>query len=44
MVLTHHNPTSTNEKTPQLLTSISSIKEEPIQIEKNPIYEEPSRR
>jgi hypothetical protein len=42
IALAHYNPTSTNEKPLQLLISTSLIEEEPIQLEKNPIYEEPS--
>jgi hypothetical protein len=42
MVLAHYNPTSTNEKALQLLSSTNSIEKQPIQLEKKPIYEESS--
>jgi Tfp pilus assembly protein FimV len=42
MALVHYNPTSTNKKALQLLSSMSSVEKEPIQLEKQPIYEEPS--
>jgi hypothetical protein len=42
MVLAHYNPISINEKALQLLSSTSLIEEEPIQLKKKPIYEEPS--
>jgi site-specific recombinase XerD len=35
MALAHYNPTSTNEKALQLLSSMNSIEKEPIQLEKN---------
>jgi hypothetical protein len=35
MALTHYNPTSTNEKALQLLSSTNSIEISPIQLEKN---------
>jgi hypothetical protein len=42
MALAHYNPTSTNEKALQLLFSINSMEILPLQLEKKPIYEEPS--
>jgi site-specific recombinase XerD len=41
MALAHYNPTSTNEKALQLLSSTNSIEKEPIQLEKKPIYDKP---
>jgi hypothetical protein len=40
--LLNYNPTSTNEKALQLLTSTNLIEEEPIQPKKNFLYDEPS--
>jgi hypothetical protein len=42
MALAHYNPTSTNEKALQLLSSTNSMEIIPLQLEKKPIYEEPS--
>jgi hypothetical protein len=42
MELAHYNPTSTNEKALQLLSSTISIQTETIQTEKKPSYEESS--
>jgi hypothetical protein len=42
MALVHYNPICTNEKELQLLSSMDSIEQEPIQLEKKPIYEESS--
>jgi hypothetical protein len=42
MALIHYNPTSTNEKVLQLISSTNSMEILPLQIEKKPIYEEPS--
>jgi hypothetical protein len=42
MVLAHYNPTSINEKALQLLSSTNSMEILPLQLEKKPIYEEPS--
>jgi hypothetical protein len=42
MVLAHYNPTSTNEKALQLLSSTNSMEILPLQLEKKPTYEEPS--
>jgi hypothetical protein len=42
MALVHYNPTSTNEKALQFLSSTNSMEILLLQIEKKPIYEEPS--
>jgi hypothetical protein len=42
MALAHYNLTSTNEKALQLLSSTNSMEIIPLQLEKKPIYEEPS--